>query len=50
MIVRQLVIHNHIEKIVLIKDRQEAEREMKDGYPHNVIACYSANGFGVGSK
>ncbi|KAL7951181.1 P-loop containing nucleoside triphosphate hydrolase protein [Trichoderma barbatum] len=37
----QLVINNQIEKIILVKDRLEAERVMIDneGPPRNVVAC-----------
>ncbi|KAJ4862215.1 AAA ATPase domain-containing protein [Trichoderma breve] len=37
----QLVINNQIEKVILVKDRLEAERVMIDnnGPPRNVVAC-----------
>ncbi|GAB0136025.1 hypothetical protein EsDP_00004342 [Epichloe bromicola] len=36
----QLIINNQIEKIILVKNRVEAERVMIDnGPPHNVAAC-----------
>ncbi|PFH63034.1 hypothetical protein XA68_10075 [Ophiocordyceps unilateralis] len=36
----QLIISHHIEKVILVKERVEAERIMiDDGPPHNVDAC-----------
>ncbi|RKP07454.1 hypothetical protein THASP1DRAFT_17035 [Thamnocephalis sphaerospora] len=50
MVTRQLVIHNRIEQIVLIEQREEAERQMANGYPRNVAGCYTARGFGIGTR
>ncbi|KAI9596281.1 P-loop containing nucleoside triphosphate hydrolase protein [Syncephalis fuscata] len=50
MVTRQLVIQNRIEQIVLIEERIEAERVMSNGFPSNVTACYTREGFSIGTR
>jgi len=54
VVVQQLVVNTRIEQILLIKNRKEADIVMStgpnNGFPINVAACYTIDGFQVGSK
>jgi len=54
VVVQQLVVNARIEQILLIEDRKEADIVMStgpnNGFPINVAACYTIEGFQVGSK
>ncbi|KAI8049825.1 P-loop containing nucleoside triphosphate hydrolase protein [Syncephalis plumigaleata] len=49
-VTRQLVIQNRIEQILLIEERIDAERVVSNGFPTNVLACYTREGFSVGTR
>jgi len=52
--IQQLIVNTRIEQILLIKNRKEADIVMStgpnNGFPINVAACYTIEGFQVGSK
>lgn len=47
---RALINNNKIEQILLIEDRKEAQEAVRGGYPRNVVACYTADGYQVGTR
>ncbi|KAJ2466250.1 Structural maintenance of chromosomes protein 6, partial [Coemansia sp. RSA 2322] len=50
---RQLININRIEQIILVEQRSDGDKVMMSnsgGYPRNVIACVSADGYNVGSR
>jgi chromosome segregation ATPase len=54
VVVQQLVVNARIEQILLIENRRDADIVMStgpnNGFPVNVTACYTIEGFQVGSK
>ncbi|ORX60808.1 P-loop containing nucleoside triphosphate hydrolase protein [Piromyces finnis] len=54
VVVQQLVVNARIEQILLIEDRKQADIVMStgpnNGFPTNVAACYTLEGYQVGSK
>lgn len=54
VVLRQLVINNSVEKIILVEHRAEANRIATSGpnrtLPHNVTACYTLDGYNVGHR
>ncbi|KAJ1972184.1 Structural maintenance of chromosomes protein 6 [Dimargaris xerosporica] len=53
MVRYQLINSNRIEQTILIEQRTEADRVMssrRGQFPHNVIACFTVDGFQVGHK
>jgi hypothetical protein len=50
IVLRQLIIQNRVEQIILVKERSRAEHVVGRGFPRNVLACYTANGFQVGMR
>ena len=54
MVLRQLIINNRVESIILEMVRKNADAIMvsgpNGGFPPNVRACYTIDGFNVGSR
>ncbi|KAJ1864300.1 Structural maintenance of chromosomes protein 6 [Coemansia sp. RSA 989] len=53
LVKRQLININRIEQIVLVEHRAEGDRLMSSnngGFPRNVSACLSADGYNVGAR
>jgi len=54
IVVQQLVVNARIEQILLIENRKQADIVMStgpnNGFPTNVAACYTIEGFQVGNK
>ncbi|CAG8723013.1 11983_t:CDS:10, partial [Racocetra persica] len=50
---RRLIVQYHIESVILVENRAEADRIMYNdgrGFPNNVSACYTVDGFKVGHR
>ncbi|CAG8453598.1 23060_t:CDS:10 [Dentiscutata erythropus] len=50
---RRLIIQHHIESVILVEKRAEADLIMNNdgrGFPYNVSACYTVDGFKVGHR
>ncbi|CAG8528894.1 39994_t:CDS:10 [Gigaspora margarita] len=50
---RRLIIQHHIESVILVEKRAEADMIMNNngnGFPYNVSACYTVDGFKVGHR
>ncbi|CAG8672880.1 433_t:CDS:10, partial [Cetraspora pellucida] len=50
---RRLIVQYHIESVILVENRAEADKIMYNdgkGFPYNVSACYTVDGFKVGHK
>ena len=50
VVLNQLIIHNSIEKTVLVPNHHEGDRITMDGYPHNVIGVYTKDLYACGSR
>ena len=50
IVLRQLVINHHIEKIVLVESRAEGEHITERGFPNNVDSVFTLDYRSIGSK